>query len=117
MTSLLWNLTTRFTSRYSLPDPQPGEDGEARDGEPHVRCQPLPLRADDQPLPREMTDLPTPFDGLPVRAWPMGGLRGVRAASKALSPPSEAPGDLTGPCGWQVEVPSPDRDVAQPIRR
>ncbi|MEV5083005.1 hypothetical protein AB0K74_30710 [Streptomyces sp. NPDC056159] len=63
-TSLLWNLTTRLTGRYSLPDPQGGEDSETRDGESRVRCQPLLLRADDLLLPRETTDLLTLFDGL-----------------------------------------------------
>ncbi|MEU0191057.1 hypothetical protein ABZ250_14520 [Streptomyces afghaniensis] len=63
-TSLLWNLTTRLTGRCSLRDPQGGEDGETRDGEPSVRCQPLLLRADDLLLPRETTDLLTLFDGL-----------------------------------------------------
>jgi hypothetical protein len=63
-TSLLWNLTTRLTGRCSLRDPQGGKDGETRDGEPSVRCQPLLLRADDLLLPRETTDLLTLFDGL-----------------------------------------------------
>ncbi|WP_171110844.1 MULTISPECIES: hypothetical protein [unclassified Streptomyces] len=63
-TSLLWNLTTRLTGRYSLPDPRGGENTETRDGEPRVRSQPLLLRADDLLLPRETTDLLTLFDGL-----------------------------------------------------
>ncbi|MFG2899778.1 hypothetical protein ACGFZH_22180 [Streptomyces zaomyceticus] len=93
-TSLLWNLTTRLTGRYSLPAPRAGEnreapdreapdreaphgeapdseapdgktlDGAAQDGEPRVRCQPLLLRADDLLLPRETTDLLTLFEGL-----------------------------------------------------